>query len=469
MTKTKIATTLAVIFAVTAAVLCHKLLLKHVTGSSESAWFEAGCTDDAQSGGADCAAVLASPYSYWPPKKDGEDPDTPHVPVAFVGLVYYSVLAVWIFGIGSPTRDRRWVHALPTLLVGMGLAGSAYFTFIMFTRIDEWCPWCLVTHALNLALAVCIILTWPRKPATLPQSEEGDASSIVSAASHPSSRLIIVTILAIVLVAIAEDRSLAKRRFIHAAQMNKQGFDQCMTALNRLRHNSSVLVNSWQNGKVYDIPVNAADPARLLRPDTEKPLQIIVFSDFECPACKALAAFIDARVAPLFDHNLKVVFKHYPLNVDCNPYTKGKKHPSACLGAQLAEAARIVGGNDAFWKTHDFLFQNQKQLKDGRITVETLAADVGLDAAKLQSALASDEIAARIKQTAQQARAAGLTGTPSLYLTGRRVDPVIRGEIRFWDRIADGYWKSRKLPRPKSTRLPKEPPTPSNPGRRADP
>ena len=101
----------AVLGCVAAAYVSSNLLEKHITGSSGVSWFEAGCSDDDEPGGADCAKVLASPYSYFPAKSTDPEPQnqhnhtrrvpdrTPHVPVAFLGLVYYSGLAVWFIGI----------------------------------------------------------------------------------------------------------------------------------------------------------------------------------------------------------------------------------------------------------------------------------------------------------------------------------------------------------------------------------
>ena len=42
----------AVVLCVAAAVMSYNLLLKHVTGSSGSALFEAGCSDEQDPGGA---------------------------------------------------------------------------------------------------------------------------------------------------------------------------------------------------------------------------------------------------------------------------------------------------------------------------------------------------------------------------------------------------------------------------------
>ena len=75
-----------------------------------------------------CTEVLASPYSYFPPKHGKNVPaGLPHIPVAFIGLMYYSTLLAWLVGVGRPAYAKRGLHYAAFLLVALGLGGSAYF------------------------------------------------------------------------------------------------------------------------------------------------------------------------------------------------------------------------------------------------------------------------------------------------------------------------------------------------------
>ena len=100
MNRRRILSVAIVALGLIALVICQTLLRKHITGSSGAAWFDAGCPDDDQAGAANCAAVLQSPYSYFPPKHPDEPPGRPHVPAAFLGVLYYSALLVWFIAIG---------------------------------------------------------------------------------------------------------------------------------------------------------------------------------------------------------------------------------------------------------------------------------------------------------------------------------------------------------------------------------
>jgi uncharacterized membrane protein len=217
--KSKIVCLLLIVLAVIAALVCYNLVLTHVMGTSGQPWFDAGCSSQ---GGAtfNCAVVLQSPYASFPPKFPDEPPGKWHVPVAFLGLLYYTTLAVWFLGIGAPSRGRAWLHAIVTIVVGLGLLGSAYYIWIMATKIDAWCPWCLVTHAINLLIAIGVVLLWPvvlRRPWTTASTTESepdrrerasrttvalasDGAPIYPVVRLPGARVIVMTLVAIVAV-----------------------------------------------------------------------------------------------------------------------------------------------------------------------------------------------------------------------------------------------------------------------------
>ena len=349
MTKPKLVTFLAILFALAATTVSYELLRKHVTGAPGPGWLEAGCGASLTKGGTDCAAVLASPYSYLPPRRDDEPPGTQHLPVAFLGLVYYSVLSIWLIGIGRPSPSKRWLHLVPLGLVALGLAGSTYFLVIMFTKLDEWCLWCLVTHILNLLIAVCLWLMGPWAFGATVPAEAPPTSSPASASgmphAHPSRRLILTTLLAVSLAFFGQVQMLGKTGLARQATAWKQGFDQCGAFINRLKSDTDMLVHHWQYSKRHSMAIRPDDPARGGRRGQAAPLTAVVYSDFECPSCQRLAVFLITKVEPLFEGDLRVVFKHFPLNSDCNPQTTVRTHLHACAAATIAEAAprRFVG------------------------------------------------------------------------------------------------------------------------------
>ena len=183
---------LAVVCALVASVVCYQLVLRHVTGLSGPAWFELGCSDKPVGAAAGCAEVLASPYSYFPPKHGKNQPaGLQHIPVAFIGLMYYSALLAWLVGVGRPAYEKRGLHYAAFLLVALGLGGSACFVWIMSRVISEWCSWCMFTHVLNLLIFICMVFMWPTQRGVAGEQIAGEGSAAgvaerTGGAVHPS-------------------------------------------------------------------------------------------------------------------------------------------------------------------------------------------------------------------------------------------------------------------------------------------
>jgi protein-disulfide isomerase len=228
-----------------------------------------------------------------------------------------------------------------------------------------------------------------------------------------------------------------------------------MAELSVLRSNVGGYIAQWQLAQPCSITLRADDAVRPFAKvaGDRAVLDIVIFSDFECPACARFARFFDKNVPPLFDQRLRVVFRHYPLDQSCNSGSLKTVHPHACEAAFLAEGARELGGTEAFWKAHDFLFEHQSETAAGRMTAERLAGAIGLDAAALKSSADKAAVMPRIVQDLEQVRACSLRATPGIYIDGRRIESAASSNIEFWDKMADWFWRERaKEARPQSTR-----------------
>ncbi|MCH9034320.1 MAG: thioredoxin domain-containing protein [Planctomycetes bacterium] len=459
MTKSWALQITAIVLALVAAVICQHLLDRHITGKPGPAWFEAGCSAEPEAaGGPDCATVLASPWSYWPPPAEGDPPNKARIPVAFLGLIYYAVFAVWFVGIGRPARPRRWMLLLPAVLMLFGLAGSAFFTYIMFTRLDAWCPWCLVTHGLNVLLAACLVLMWRRKRDTAEITDDQPASDSESAprpaeSLHPTWRLCLITAVAAFFVFVGINRQYGRAQADKTRSRLESNFERCMSEIKKIQQDGQLLLTKFLSGEVRQIERRRDDPYRKLGRSRLEPLKVIVFSDFECPECRNLANFLESDAQKLFGGALAVIFKYYPLDKKCNDQSARSVHPNACAAARMAEAARQLEGNDAFWDVHDYLYENQQTLKQGKIDTALVAEVVGVDHHDFVEAMNSAEVDRRIKEDIAEARKVGVRSTPSAFIYGRKVGVLYMREINFWDKLADYYWQKRTEPRPEETKM----------------
>ncbi len=105
------------------------------------------------------------------------------------------------------------------------------------------------------------------------------------------------------------------------------------------------------------------------------------------------------------DDKATVIFKHFPLNF----------HKDAQLAAEASMAAYAQG---KFWEMHDKIFENMKKLK--RPDLDGYAKAIGLDMEKFKAALDNGEFTARVKADMAEGQKAGVRGTPSIYVNGRK-------------------------------------------------
>jgi protein-disulfide isomerase len=142
------------------------------------------------------------------------------------------------------------------------------------------------------------------------------------------------------------------------------------------------------------------------------PIEIIEFSDLECPHCK-VAQPVLAKLFADFPQ-LRFIFQQYPLPASL--------HPWALKAAQYADCAGQLD-KDAFWKYVDSIFENQGgiALATADDKLKELATAAGYDAQKISACAASPETDARIKKSQALGTTLGVNETPTVFINGRRV------------------------------------------------
>ncbi len=141
---------------------------------------------------------------------------------------------------------------------------------------------------------------------------------------------------------------------------------------------------------------------------------ITEFSDFECPAC-ARAVPVLREVAAEFGNRILFVFKNYPLDKSCNASMQGDLHKFAC---QAAIVGRCAGQFGNFWAFHDKAFAEQSSISLANI--KAWGKGAGLTEAQMDQCLASSDVLAKVKDDIAQGDQAGVTGTPAIFINGRK-------------------------------------------------
>jgi Na+/H+ antiporter NhaA len=148
------------------------------------------------------------------------------------------------------------------------------------------------------------------------------------------------------------------------------------------------------------------DPERdHIRGDTDAPVTLVEYGDYECPYC-GQAEDVIRQLLAAHDDDVRYVWRHLPLN---------DVHPSAQLAAEAAEAAAAQG---AFWEMHDLLLAHQDELRPTHL--RRYAEQLGLDVDRFRDELRRREHYQHIAEDVATADASGVAGTPSFFINGRR-------------------------------------------------
>ena len=167
--------------------------------------------------------------------------------------------------------------------------------------------------------------------------------------------------------------------------------------MDRLRASTAVAIS-------LDPPrVAVSDGGRPSKGPTKAPVQIIEFSDFECPFCFRVNPTV-AQVLGTYGDRIRLVYRHLPL----------PNHPNA---RPAAEAAACANEQGKFWEYHDRLFADQSKL--AAADLKKHAADLGLDAGKFNACVETRRFQKDVDADMDAAQLLGVSGTPHFFINGR--------------------------------------------------
>jgi protein-disulfide isomerase len=164
--------------------------------------------------------------------------------------------------------------------------------------------------------------------------------------------------------------------------------------------------------------------------DPNAPVKIDTYEDFQCPACAQYTKDIESLIIKNLVATGKVyyTFHNYPFidgpSVDSNGESDQAAHASMCASEQ-----------GKFWEMHATIFanwngENQGAYNDKRLTA--FAEKVGLDMTAFNSCFESKKYKAEIQADFDKGNAAGVQGTPSVFVNGNFITP---GYIPSYDEV----------------------------------
>ena len=178
-----------------------------------------------------------------------------------------------------------------------------------------------------------------------------------------------------------------------------------------------VVYTLLSQGPTYS-PVEIADNDHI-RGNASTPVSIVVYADFQCPAC-ATEHQTMSQLFPSIADQAHLVFRHFPLT---------SAHPHSWTAALYAEAA---SRQDSFWAMHDYLFANQA-IWSGMSNVEdefnSYALELNLDLDRLRSDMENPDVIAKVRNDQRGGNSAGVRSTPAVFINGRLLASPSRTRI----------------------------------------
>jgi protein-disulfide isomerase/uncharacterized membrane protein len=301
------------------------------------------------------------------------------VPVATWGILAYAVAAVTaLWGL----RSRR-----PLLVTGLGLdlalayvAASVGFAAVSIWLISAVCLLCIATYAINVLFLGCMVFA-------------ARAVGIRAALAQPfrdlGARPLHYLGIALLPLAVALALMASHPAYWHNTP-----------ATHRPVPSAPTLPHGVEPGGGHFI--GALDPV----------VTVVEFSDYECPFCRVAHTQLRSLVER-FPTRLRVVHRHYPLDLSCNPSLTSRMHENACFAAMIAECA---GRQNRFWQANDYLFAEARMMNSRPIS--EIAHDIGLDATALESCLRA-EGPRSVGLDVDEGNRLNIRGTPTFLVEGK--------------------------------------------------
>ncbi len=336
------------------------------------------------------------------------------IPITVFAVPTYLALAALVAL--ARKGGARGLAAIELVLVGSGGA-VAYGLVLLAVMVLIENVYCLFCLSMDAAALVTFVLAWFGRKALLGQARRSWVGALVPAVGVGLVALVVFFGWFSSQRSSGED-AMREQASAEALQtqaevdaLKKSGQGEVLKATGEAR-----LIA----GNLYEIPVGPNDASY---GPADAPVTVVEFADFACGYCKKLTYSL-GQMKKTYEGQVRWVFKHYPMNPQCNENIKNTAHKNACESAVAAECARQ---QDLFWPMHDLMFKNQHKLADEDLL--HYAQEVGLDTAAFSQCLTSPAARKVIQDDIAIGGKIDLTGTPRTFVNGRLFKGVAAAAI----------------------------------------
>ncbi len=302
------------------------------------------------------------------------------LPLSSFAAGWFILGLVLVFAALNRFWRREAVRAL-LLQSSVGLLATLYYLGIMVIKLKTYCLYCLGMDAVNIASFAIVLML---KPEGIRQMKP----------EKPKWRFFAIAGLLSMGISVFGLRAM-DRAALSTSEIQMRA--------NSILSQSPVAVRS---GPQYASigPENA-------------PVTVVEFADFQCPSCR-MGAFVVHALQRAMPNDVRLVFRHFPLDPACNPEMKRSLHPVACQAAAMSWCAFKQG---KFAAVYEDLFENQQSLIPGPALVDRGIA-LGMEKASLETCMKSSEAMVALRDDIDEAVRLGIQYTPTLFINGYKIE-----------------------------------------------
>jgi protein-disulfide isomerase len=143
------------------------------------------------------------------------------------------------------------------------------------------------------------------------------------------------------------------------------------------------------------------------------PVVLVLYSDFECPACKEEAKTLRENLLKTYPNQVRVYFKDFPLE-QIHPWAKAAAMAGRCIFRENPVA---------FWDFYDWIYQNQDQVTAENLKDKVLefAKQKNLDILKCERCLDNKSTEPEVEKSLAEGKSLNIDQTPTMFINGRRI------------------------------------------------
>ena len=328
------------------------------------------------------------------------------IPIASYGAVAYGAILIMAF-LGLlfvRTTLKFFLFSVIFLVSLLCLAGSFVLAAISILKLGTFCKLCGVTYLVN-ALMVGVS-GWKLKASSgaifkTMMKALGDVLKKQDPRQNPVGyfqKIILSLATLIFFLSITSGLAIS---YFHSSKYQVLGKDK----LDKYLENYAKLPRVT--------PRTEGSPAKGSR---QSKLTLVDFSDFACSHCRN-AFFVLKRLLPEYRKDMQIVYKHWPHDKTCNPYSQATSAYKSC---QLAKASICAQKQGKFWEYHDLLFAPDKP-PTTKSKLVSLARQAGIDPSDFETCLAHPATQAVLLKDIEEGNRFGVKSTPTFFLNGKMV------------------------------------------------